>query len=55
MTEDAYMCESAIDMSGGLEYLDTLDLNRRLRRTIHSVSMGGYTTALDTVRARLRG
>jgi hypothetical protein len=55
MTEDAYMCESAIDMSGGIAHLDTLDLNRSLRRTLHSLPTGGYTTALDTVRARVRG
>lgn len=32
----------------------TLDLNRSLRHTLHSPA-GDYTTALDTVRARLRG
>lgn len=53
MTDDAYGCEAAVAHAGGLERLDTLDLNRRLRRTLHS-GPNGYERPLDAVRARLR-
>lgn len=52
MNEDARMCDYAIASAGGLAHLDVLDLNRGLRRSLHTVDGGGYATALDAVRAR---
>lgn len=53
MTDDAYQCEKAVFESGGRAQADVLELNRGLRRTLHSCD-GGYTTPLDAVRAPLR-
>lgn len=55
MTEDARMCEYAIASAGGLAHTDVLELNRRLRRNLHTAEGGGYVTALDAVTARSGG
>lgn len=52
MNEDADMCEYAIATAGGLDHANILELNRRLRRNLHSVE-GGYGTWLDAIHARL--
>ena len=52
MNEDAYTCEYAITSAGGLDQMDVLGLNRRLRRNLHSAG-DGYRTPLDAVHARL--
>lgn len=54
MTEDARACEYAVDAAGGLRSTDVLELNRQLRRTLHTVEGGSYATALEAVRARKR-
>lgn len=54
MTENARTCTYAIDMAGGLRSTDVLELNRQLRRTLHTVERGRYATALEAVRARNR-
>lgn len=54
MTEDARTCEYAIDAAGGLRFTDVLELNRQLRRTLHTVECSEYATALEAVRARNR-
>jgi hypothetical protein len=52
MNDDAGTCRYAIATAGGLDPTDVLELNRRLRRNLHSVD-GSYATSLDTVHARL--
>lgn len=48
MKEDAHMAEHMIARAGGLEHINARDLNRRLRRNLHS-SPSGYITSLDNV------
>lgn len=50
MNDDATTCRYAITTEGGLDQTDVLELNRRLRRNLHSVD-GGYATSLDSVRS----
>ena len=52
MSEDAYMCEQVVASEGGLDSTELLDLNRRLRRNLHSVE-GGFATSLEVVHKRL--
>ena len=52
MSDDATTCGYAITTAGALDQTDVLELNRRLRRNLHSVD-GGYATSLDSVHARL--
>ena len=52
INEDKYMCEYVITTAGGLDRTDLVELNRSLRRNLHSVD-GGYATSLDAVHERL--
>ena len=54
MNEDRYMCEYVITTAGGLARTDLVELNRSLRRNLHSVD-GGYAMSLDSVQERLAG
>ncbi len=53
MNENRYMCEYVITTAGGFDQINVLELNRSLRRNLHSVDGGGYATSLDGVHARL--
>ena len=52
MNEDGYMCEYIIATAGGLDRTDLVELNRSLRRNLHSAD-GGYRTSLDAVHSHL--
>lgn len=51
MNDSPYACRHTVENAGGLEHLDVVGLNRRLRRHLHD--RGGYRQPLDLVLDRL--
>ena len=51
MNDMTYQCQHAVYVAGGLRHLDTGELNRWLRRSLHNRG-GDYVTAMDLVASR---